>query len=143
MAQGPVIGGSRAQWLTSKFRGMVAKMTANLQGEATQELLLGTWQAIGLIGDALVRSGAIDRAELLEPLAIAQALTHSVDRRHVAFGAVHGLIDSAGAGEEQPAAQPCSDHPMRPARRPRPTRERGAGRCWAHRCRPGIRHRLG
>ena len=118
-------------------------MTANIQNEATQELLLGTWQAIGLIGDALVRSGVIRRVELLEPLAIAQALTHSLDRRHVAFGAVHGLIVSAGDGEERLASQTCSGSVERPARRQRPGRDRSAARCWSHECRPGLRHQPG
>lgn len=113
-------------------------MTANVKTEATQELLLGTWQAIGLIGDALVRSGVIRRAELLEPLAIAEALTHSLDRRHVAFGAVHGLIHSAGDGEESAAAEQCMRPIGRPARRDRPVRERQAGRSWTHPCRPGT-----
>ena len=116
-------------------------MTANVKTEATQELLLGTWQAIGLIGDALVRSGVIRRAELLEPLAIAEALTHSLDRRHVAFGAVHGLINSAGDGEEAVPAQQCLRQMGRAGRRGRPMRERLGGRSWTHPCRPGTRHR--
>jgi hypothetical protein len=113
------------------------QMTANLKTESTQELLLGTWQAIGLIGDALVRSGAIGRAELLEPLAIAQALTHSLDRRHVAFGAVHGLIDRAADGEEAAAGRSCSGRAARPARprRGATTRDRPAARNWSHACR--------
>jgi hypothetical protein len=117
-------------------------MTANVQSEATQELLLGTWQAIGLIGDVLVRSGVIGRDELLEPLAIAQSLTHGLDRRHVAFGAVHGLISSAAAGEDR-LAEACPSRPSRPPRRQRPGRERAATRCWSHACRRGARHRHG
>jgi hypothetical protein len=112
-------------------------MTAKVRPEATQELLLGTWQAIGLIGDALVRSGAIRRVELLEPLAIAQALTHSLDRRHVAFGAVHGLINSAADGEEQPASHDCSGRAVRPLSRGRRSAAGLAPRHWSHGCRAG------
>jgi hypothetical protein len=114
-------------------------MTAKVRSEATQELLLGTWQAIGLIGDALVRSGAIRRVELLEPLAIAAALTHSLDRRHVAFGAVHGLINSADNGEDAEAPGPCGGRPARPLPRRRSAGERRQPRPWAHACRPGDR----
>ena len=117
-------------------------MTAKVRSEATQELLLGTWQAIGLIGDALVRSGAIRRVELLEPLAIAEALTHSLDRRHVAFGAVHGLINSAADGADAQPAEPCAGGAARALRRSRLTGNRRQPRCWSHACRPhGCRHR--
>jgi hypothetical protein len=127
-------------WRTIRSRNLgVDEMTANVRSETTQELLLGTWQAIGLIGDALVRSGAIRRAELLEPLAIAAALTHSLDRRHVAFGAVHGLINSAADGEEVRAAGPCSGRVARPLRRGRTTGERRQ-RLWSHACRPDERN---
>jgi hypothetical protein len=115
-------------------------MATNVKSEATQEFLLGTWQVIGLIGDALVRSGAIRRADLLEPLAIAEALTHSLDRRHVAFKAVHGLI-SATDREEMLVPPPCAGRPERPRRRDRSNRERLAARSWSHSCRSGAHHR--
>jgi hypothetical protein len=133
-------GGRQGAGGKSKLGGMVGQMAANVQTEATQEFLLGTWQVIGLIGDALVRSGAIGRGELLEPLAIAEALTQSLDRRHVAFAAVHGLI-SAADHEEPAAPLPCSGRQPRPRRRDRPARERIAARSWSHSCRPGGRDR--
>ena len=96
---------------------------------------MGTWQAIGLIGDALVRSGAIRRAELLAPLAVAEALTHSMDRRHVAFGAVHGLINSIDDGEDPRPARPCPHFSARPMRRKASAGERRGRHDWSYACR--------
>jgi hypothetical protein len=111
------------------------KTKTNAGPDATQELLLGTWQAIGLIGDALVRSGAIRRVELLVPLAAAQEMTHSLDRRHVAFGAVHGLINSVDDGHDpQPVRQSAHSSPRPVPRRSR-AGERHAAPRWSHACR--------
>ena len=62
-------------------------------GLVSEELMLGTWLSIALLGAALVRSRNVNLCDLVASLEEAENLTRSIDKRHLAIGAVRQLIE--------------------------------------------------
>lgn len=65
---------------------------AELSAKETRELLLGTWTAIALIVESLIKRDSLSREELMLALAEAQAAAPR-DRRRTAFAGLRLLIE--------------------------------------------------
>ena len=78
------------------------RMTRTISRE---NLLIGTWVAIALIGSVLVKKGVVARDELLEIFDDAETASLNMDRRHVAMGAVRIFVERIGEAQKSSAGQ--------------------------------------
>lgn len=84
-----------------------------------QELLIGTWTAIALVAEATIRAGAIQREDLLESLADAEAIVKG--SRRIALSAITRLLVRLG-------------QPNRSRQQPTAAAERPRARCPGRGC---------
>ena len=73
---------------------------SELSRDETRELLVGTWTAVALVVDVLIKQDALCREELVVMLAEAEAAAPR-DRRRTAFAGLRFLIER-GFGEAGP-----------------------------------------